>query len=555
MSRALAALALSGLVHSGSDAEYASAVFDHYNDNGIDALYFDEEQRVVHFVQSKWSKDGSKSANSSDILKFLNGVEDLFQGDRRRFHDGFNAVWDRVDRCLDQAGWTFNLVVVHTGVEGLQKAQQAIIAERLALWNDSSEIIRHQEFNQSDVYDHAVGLSAPSIELTVELTEWGAVREPYTAFYGQVAIADVASWWVEYGGRLFHRNLRHLLKDSDINSEIQGTARTCSEEFWYLNNGITLLCDRVEQLGRNRGKRSLGIFQCSGASVINGAQTVGALGRSQNYLNDTGFVHVRLLAVEGSPDDFSARVTRATNLQNAVLARDFAALNTVHQELHDLLRVDGIAFAYKRGAAIDEEHGFYLEEAAIALACKDGDVALAVMAKSNVGRLWGPAIQARLFRRPLDPAVIWESVQIMRRVDTVIKALHEEEHLEPVHPEPVSSGDDAAPAPPQPPPPHVIRHVLVHGNRFVLHVVFELIQQHDELRRNGALQPLVRSVVSEIARELVGPLQRQLSPFVFKNQATCERLRQHMSEVAIAVVTESGLEHVQFSPLGQIRLL
>src|SRR2546427_127045 len=76
---------------------------------------------------------------------------------------------------------------------------------------------------------------------------WGSIEVPYVAYYGQVSGDSVASWWHDHGPRLFSRNLRHLIPVSDVNEDIADTLVTEPENFWYFNNGITVVCQRVHK--------------------------------------------------------------------------------------------------------------------------------------------------------------------------------------------------------------------------------------------------------------------------------------------------------------------
>ena len=58
LTRGLAAYSIHYLAGTSSQ-DAAPAVTDAGNDNGIDALYFDEANKRLYLVQSKWIKDGS----------------------------------------------------------------------------------------------------------------------------------------------------------------------------------------------------------------------------------------------------------------------------------------------------------------------------------------------------------------------------------------------------------------------------------------------------------------------------------------------------------------
>jgi hypothetical protein len=76
LSRAVATTAL----RMAADLELAQAIaslVDGSDDNGIDAIHYDSQERTLFLVQSKWNTSHSGSVDSAAVLKFLQGVQDL----------------------------------------------------------------------------------------------------------------------------------------------------------------------------------------------------------------------------------------------------------------------------------------------------------------------------------------------------------------------------------------------------------------------------------------------------------------------------------------------
>jgi hypothetical protein len=68
LSRALAAYAIHIVGHVDVDAA-AAAVTDGGNDNGIDAIHYDERDKRLYVVQSKWIHDGKGEPENGDVKK------------------------------------------------------------------------------------------------------------------------------------------------------------------------------------------------------------------------------------------------------------------------------------------------------------------------------------------------------------------------------------------------------------------------------------------------------------------------------------------------------
>lgn len=129
------------------------------------------------------------------------------------------------------------------------------------------------------------------------------------------------------------------------------TLTKAPDDFWYFNNGITLLGTSVKKARAGGNRRDVGHFVCSGASVVNGAQTVGQIGTCFAKLDDIpehAHVLVRLISLEGVPEGFDEKIARATNTQNRVEGRDFASLDANQRRLQHELKLDGIEYSCSR---------------------------------------------------------------------------------------------------------------------------------------------------------------------------------------------------------------
>ena len=71
LSRSLAAFTISAIGNLEPE-NAAKHVTDNYQDNGIDAIYFDDREKKLFLVQSKWHHDGRGSIDRGDCLKFIN---------------------------------------------------------------------------------------------------------------------------------------------------------------------------------------------------------------------------------------------------------------------------------------------------------------------------------------------------------------------------------------------------------------------------------------------------------------------------------------------------
>ncbi|MBP7568665.1 MAG: AIPR family protein, partial [Acidobacteria bacterium] len=291
------------------------------------------------------------------------------------------------------------------------------------------------------------------IFLDVMIGEWGHMEIPFEAYYGQVNASDIAKWFDAHGDRLFSRNLRKLIQTSDVNKSIAESARQHPTQFWYLNNGITVLCDKLKKKPLGGADRTSGVFECEGFSVVNGAQTVGSVAsaaKTSPAAVQQAKVLVRLISLENCPASFGEEVTRATNMQNRIENRDFVSLDQEQVRLRQEFVMDGKYYALKTGEPAPlPDQGLTIDEATVALACARAEVQHAVIAKAAVGRFWENLDKAPyrlLFNSSLTSLRLWRLVQILRSVEEALKT--------------VPTNDSKTKA------------AAIHGNRFIAHEVF-----------------------------------------------------------------------------------
>src|SRR5260370_1295423 len=163
----------------------------------------------------------------------------------------------------------------------------------------------------------------------------GQTREPFSSFYGQVSAIEIASWYA-FHPRIFAPNIRMFLGSTEVNQSLMETLRNSPEKFWYFNNGITALCASIKKKLIGGSSRESGYFECTDMTIVNGAQTVGAIALANSNHPDAvakAFVPDRFISLDQCPQGFASEVTRATNTQNRIERRDFVSLDPEQERL------------------------------------------------------------------------------------------------------------------------------------------------------------------------------------------------------------------------------
>lgn len=514
LSRGLAAYAIHYL--SGAEPkDAAAAIVDAGKDNGLDAIFFHEPLKKLYVVQSKWIHNGSGEPDNGAVKKFVAGVRDLFNGRIDRFNAKVQAKNAMLKAALEDPATKYEVVVVHTGTSRLATPSQQDLDDLAAEMNDVSEVLFTTVLNQSDLHSSlAAGIAGEPINIPIGLKSWGRKENPKEAFYGQVSADQIAIWWSKYRHRLFSKNLRSVLGDTEVNAEMRETLVKQADDFWYFNNGITIVCRRASRAMAGGGGNDFATFHCEDISIVNGAQTAGTIGKfgeSGTAGIENIMVPLRII-VRGDDQKFGEQVTKTNNRQNRIENRDFVSLDEVQNRIRTELAIDHVDYQVVRSETVSKtDNAFDLVEATTALACASGQVRLAVQLKREIGKLWEDLSKApykELFNPQVPGLYVWRCVQAQRLIDKAIVGIFMRSGLS-------------------------YFSITVHGNRLISLFVFNSlpIQQFKDpgFDFNASINPhLIEGLVDKQAEILAGLVKAHypnaIVPTLFKNLKKCEHL-------------------------------
>ncbi|MDR2710941.1 MAG: AIPR family protein, partial [Burkholderiales bacterium] len=341
---------------------------------------------------------------------------------------------------------------------------------------------------------------------------------------------------------LVDRNIRRFKGATTVNAGLSATLQTEAEHFFYFNNGVTFLCHSIAEQHARDAHRQKGKFRVRGMTIINGAQTVGAIAQEPvaHYDEHPAEVLATFVCLENAPDDFGDRVTQSRNRQNAVDMEDFAALDERQDSWQNTLQMAGITYLVKQGDGDPPLSStcFSARELAPYLACGVSTVEwphYIVAAKTDKKKLFGrdgfvsakdPLRQAyeTLFTDSLTSRRMWRIAQIGRFVIETVKARSNAES------DPTGQPDGTLPA----------KDILANAGWFILHVL--LIRQRSML--DGAALNLTddeRQTLSRdvdlLAQQLVAVVQSmqwgKQARAVFESKTDCQTVKgQLMSALA-----------------------
>ena len=336
-------------------------------DKGVDAVFIDEPARIVFIIQSKYrQKFNEKQETRQDVIEFAQ-LAGLLNGENVEFSNFVNSINTVVRKRLEEARerllkrkYRLQLYYVSPGKISKSLRDEAF---HLVRCKDSSAYFdafdgKRLIFLLRDYLD-GVAPPVPSLDLEIEAGQGVTTSGFLNRFDSKT---EIESWifpmsgesvgqLYEFAGvRLFARNVRGYLGNSDINHGMDNTIDREPQFFWYYNNGITIICDHAEQI--TSGGR--GILRVDNPQIINGQQTTRTLHRNLPQSARASVV-VRVIRVPRDRHEHSkgfdalvSRIVAATNWQNEIRQSDLMANDRRQIEIDRAFRKLGYCYVRKR---------------------------------------------------------------------------------------------------------------------------------------------------------------------------------------------------------------
>lgn len=133
-------------------------------------------------------------------------------------------------------------------------------------------------------------------------------------------------------GALFDSNIRRFLgKGRSVNADILKTATepASSYLFWFLNNGVTIVCDSCDPVTDPDNP----MVKITNLQIVNGCQTATALAHAERDGVLRPDTRVLLKIFETADPTLSSRIVLTTNNQNRISTRDLKANDAVQLDM------------------------------------------------------------------------------------------------------------------------------------------------------------------------------------------------------------------------------
>lgn len=521
--RSLAAMAVK-IKTNCSEEDAVEFITDGFNDNGIDAICFDDDEKIVYLVQSKYIKDGKSSISLGDTLKFIKGIDNIVNFSFDSFNKKIKQREEEIISRLSDVQYRMEAIVIMTSINGLSQESKNNLNELKEKINEyGAEMFTYTEILIDDIYKYLISrVSNKEININdLSLANWGIIEygDKTQGYYGVVNVEVVANWWQEYGIQLLNNNIRNFKGDTEVNKGMISVLTKFPEMFVFYNNGIKIIAKKITKKLAKSANRKLGSFSLDAVSIVNGAQTYGSIGNA--YLDNSemvskAHVFVEIITLEGMDDKFGQNITKLSNTQNKIENKDFVAMDPLQEQIKKDLMIDSIEYIYKTGSeAPILEKNCTLDDVTIAIGCYLEDVGVSADMKKAYGSTFEHIDRApytEIFNKDLTNYLIWNSVIIYRKFEQVLCEFQ------------VKGREN--------------RLLAIHGNRFLLHVIFQIYKRHNDLNQkyidncdidDNLLKKYIAHTIKEIAIIKDKLYPDSYAANIFKNAKRCREIENEIN--------------------------
>src|SRR3989304_1895648 len=324
----------------GADAsEVAERIVRDSHAEGIDSVLTDATNYNLVIVQAKTVEHFDRTRDhypESDVKKTLEGLRLLLRGDYKgKITSELENLIDEYHE-LDKTG-DYKTVVIFISLKKVPAENKFIENFK----KDFPQIeVRFYDFDwllNFYVNTYLKSKASPPERISFEvLHDKVLIKEaPTKSTVFTCRGKELARIYNDNRERIFQQNVRFSLglKSKRINSKILETAinPSRSKDFWYFNNGITIICKRITL--STSGK----VINLDGAQIVNGAQTTYALHEAYQDGTLKDEVEVLIKAIETEDSNFVENVTLYTNSQNAIRLRDLSSNDPIQLEIQKIL--------------------------------------------------------------------------------------------------------------------------------------------------------------------------------------------------------------------------
>ncbi len=326
------------------DTVASESLTDGSDDKKVDFVYIDRDESAAIIAQCYLSTKPAKAAPSNKASDLNTAVSWLLQRPTMDLPERLQSASTELRECiLDgtvtqvQVWYVHNLPESTNVHDELLTVDGTLTSALKSAYPGKAVNTQVLEVGEAKLEEWYADTQSPIL-----VTDHFRIRIPggfevsgnkWKAYVTAIPATFLYKTYRKHKTRLFSANVRDYLgsrkTDANINYGIKRTAEDDPADFWVYNNGLTLLVNsyRPEKVGRQK------FLGTQGLSIVNGAQTTGAIGSLSKRPDRSALVPVRVVSTTDSETIFN--IIQFNNSQNKIAAADFRSRDRIQKRLRD----------------------------------------------------------------------------------------------------------------------------------------------------------------------------------------------------------------------------
>ena len=239
-----------------------------------------------------------------------------------------------------QTGLTINFFYVSRG-------DSAIVGENIQARADQIKEILRGLFSNCDTDYKFIGstelltLYRKKPEYELELKHSGVISYNQECFIVLCNLKDYFDFITDASNKLkkylFDSNVRDYMGLNSVNEDIYSSLQNNDADFWWLNNGITILARHTVNVGN--------ALKIQDVQIVNGlqtSQTIFEYFSQHSGINEDRSVMIKVISQNNA--EIRDRIIRSTNNQTAIESKSLFATDKIQRDIEDVMKQHGLYY-------------------------------------------------------------------------------------------------------------------------------------------------------------------------------------------------------------------
>lgn len=325
------------------DTVAADAITDGSDDKKCDMVYLNIEEEYAVIAQCYFSNKEKSCAPSNKASDLNTGIGWLLQRNIEEVPERIKSAASEIRSSIKLGNiktlyiwYVHNLPEsqnVETELVTVQETAKTAISNQFPEAKVDVHFVEIGDGTLTSWYEESLSPILVNDEFEVKIEGGYSIDGPAWKSYSTAIPAQfLYRQYKNHKTKIFSANIRDYLgsrsADSNINNGIRRTIESDPKNFWVFNNGLTIL---THSFNVDNGKK----LSFNGLSIVNGAQTTGAIGSLNKLPDKDAKVQARFVAMTNSDQDLIHKVIQFNNSQNKVEASDFRSTDKFQKRLKE----------------------------------------------------------------------------------------------------------------------------------------------------------------------------------------------------------------------------